>query len=94
MRDSGEFGTARLVAKLRREIDEGELRRRNALSRMASGLRFKSGDMVSIVETFGSGEAFLVEATNDHEDGCDWMGVLYPGEIEMVAPKAPGGERG
>jgi hypothetical protein len=84
MRDGGEFQAARLMAKLRREIDEGELKRRNALSKMAKGLRFRVGDTLRVVETFGSGEAFLVERAADKEDKCDWMGVLYPAEIEVV----------
>lgn len=94
MRDGGEFATARLVARLRREIDEGELRRRNALSRMASGLKLSIGDTLRVVETFGSGEAFLVERAADKEDNCDWMGVLYPAEIEVVeAESARRGQR-
>jgi hypothetical protein len=84
MRDGGEFQTARLMAKLRREIDEGELKRRNALRKMAKGLKLRVGDTLRVLETFGSGEAFLVERAADKEDNCDWMGVLYPAEIEVV----------
>ena len=40
-----------------------------------------------MVETFGTGEAFLVEFSKNGKaakDECDWMGVLYPTEIEVL----------
>ena len=39
-----------------------------------------------MVETFGTGEAFLVEFNKNGKAAkgeCDWMGVLYPTEIEL-----------
>jgi len=39
-----------------------------------------------VVETFGTNEAFLVEFNkNGHgaANSCEWMGVLYPAEIEV-----------
>ena len=83
MRDGGEmFRVVR--ARILREMDEKECRRRNALSRMEPGFRFSIGDEVSVLEIFGANEAFLVEAKADKR-GCAWMGVLKPGEIEMPA---------
>jgi hypothetical protein len=79
------------TAKLRRQLDEHECRRRNALSKSVPGLVLRPGDVGTVLETLGNNEAFLVEfnrggkATNGE---CDWLGVLYPTEIEVV------GERG
>jgi hypothetical protein len=85
MRDAAEF-VAMTTAKLRREIDENECKRRNALSRTSPGFVLRSGDVGTVVETFGTGEAFLVEFSKSAKapDQCDWMGVLYPTEIELT----------
>ena len=60
MRDAAEM-MAVTTAKLRREMDERECKRRNALSKTSPGLVLRPGDVVTVVETFGTGEAFLVE---------------------------------
>jgi hypothetical protein len=87
MRDAADFVAAMtMTAKLRREMDERECKRRNALSKTSPGFSLSTGDVGKVVETFGTGEAFLVEfnkngkATNGE---CDWMGVLYPTEVEL-----------
>ncbi|MEZ5773143.1 MAG: hypothetical protein R3D33_00080 [Hyphomicrobiaceae bacterium] len=82
MRDGGEFGVS-AVGRLTKEMDEQECRRRNALSRTLPGFRLKVGDVVNIVDTFESGNAFLVEVGDQRTNECRWMGVLTPGEIEM-----------
>ncbi len=86
MSDAG-VGQAIMTARLMRELDEGECRRRNALTtRDVPGFRLTSGDVGTVVETFGNGEAFLVEFSKGKKrqpDSCDWMGVLYPAEIEV-----------
>ncbi len=89
MRDAAEF-TAIATAKLRREIDENECKRRNALSKTSPGFVLKSGDVGTVVETFGTGEAFLVEFNKNggSPDQCDWLGVLYPTEIELAGAGA------
>jgi len=89
MRDAAEIG-AMTTAKLRREIDENECKRRNALSRTSPGFVLRLGDVGTVVETFGTGEAFLVEFSKNgkgHAE-CDWMGVLYPTEIELTGSGA------
>jgi hypothetical protein len=89
MRDAAQEGTV-VTAKLMRTLDETECKRRNALSRTAPGLALASGDVVTVVETFGANEAFLVEFNTQAKaraDACDWMGVLYPTEIEMLGAK-------
>jgi hypothetical protein len=89
MRDAAEF-VAMATAKLMREIDENECKRRNALSKTSPGFVLKSGDVGTVVETFGTGEAFLVEFSKNGKgkDQCDWMGVLYPTEIELTGAAA------
>ena len=86
MRDAAEIVAAMTTAKLRREIDESECKRRNALSKTSPGFVLRSGDVGTVVETFGTGEAFLVEFNKNGKapDSCDWMGVLYPTEIEVL----------
>ena len=87
MRDAADFMAAMTTARLRREMDERECKRRNALSKTSPGLVLRPGDVVTVVETFGTGEAFLVEFNRKgraKKDSCDWMGVLYPTEIEVV----------
>ena len=47
----------------------------------------RPGDVGTVVETFGTGEAFLVEFNKNGKAAkgeCDWMGVLYPTEIELA----------
>ena len=57
----------------------------------ALALALRQGDEVQVVETFGTGEAFLVEfhgKAKAKADQCEWMGVLYPTEIEVVGTTA------
>lgn len=88
MRDAAVHGVE-VTAKLMRAMDERECKERNALSKTEPGFRLSPGDVVTVVETFGSNEAFLVEFNGqtqrrERKDACDWMGVLYPAEIEML----------
>jgi hypothetical protein len=87
MRDAAEFASAVVRAKLRRELDEGECKRRNALSSTSPGFALRTGDVGTVLETLGNNEAFLVEFNKNgaaRTNECDWLGVLYPAEIEMV----------
>ncbi len=86
MRDAAKVMSAVMTATLNRELDENECKRRNALSRTTPGLVLRAGEVGTVVETFGPGEAFLVEFAKNGKaakDECDWMGVLYPTEIEL-----------
>lgn len=88
MRDSLDVGSAVKSARLTRNMDEAEVRRRNALSATKPGLSLGQGEVVTVLETFGTGEAFLVEfkkTKSSNPDSCDWLGVLYPSEIEVRA---------
>jgi uncharacterized protein DUF4926 len=86
MRDAADFVVAMTTARLRREIDERECKQRNALSKTSPGFTLRTGDVGTVVETFGPGEAFLVEFTKNGEAAkgeCDWMGVLYATEVDL-----------
>ncbi len=85
MRDAVEMTAA--MARLRRELDEHECKRRNALSRTIPGFVLRPGDVGTVLETLGNNEAFLVEFNREGKaknGECDWLGVLYPAEIEVV----------
>ena len=88
MRDTLEVTAVVKSARLTRGLDEAECRRRNALSANKPGLHLVPGETVTVLETFGTGEAFLVEfkkTKTTNPDSCDWLGVLYPAEIELRA---------
>ncbi len=84
MSDAAGFGEMTKTARLVREIDAGETRRRNALSVKRQGLKLEQGAVVTVIETLDQGNAFLVEFGARQPDKCDWLGVLYPTEIEFV----------
>ncbi len=87
MRDVADVAMAVTVAKLRRELDEVECKRRNALSETIPGFALRTGDVGTVLETLGDREAFLVEFNRNGKPAkseCEWLGVLYPAEIEVV----------
>ena len=87
MRDAAAVAGKVMTARLMRNLDVSEAKRRNALSSTKPGLALSEGDVVTVVETFDSGSAFLVEFNRGgkaKKDSCDWMGVVYPAEIEVV----------
>ena len=93
MRDAAEMMAAVMTARLNRELGERECKQRNALSQTAPGLVLRAGDIGTVVETFGPGEAFLVEFARNGKSAkgeCDWMGVLYPTEIELGSDPGKG----
>jgi hypothetical protein len=92
MRDAVEMTVPASTARLRRELDEQECRRRNALSRTIPGFALRTGDVGTVLETLGDNEAFLVEFNRNgsaRKGECDWLGVLYPAEIEVVDERRP-----
>ena len=87
MRDVAAVTGKVMTAKVMRELDAAELKRRNALSATKPGLQLHVGDMVTVVDTLDAGTSFLVEFTKGgktKKDSCDWMGVLNAAEIEVV----------
>jgi hypothetical protein len=84
MSDAAGFGELMRTAKLLREIDECECLRRNALSEKRKDIALRQGSVVTVLETLDEGKAFLVEFGQHAPDKCDWLGVLYPSEIEMM----------
>jgi hypothetical protein len=85
MSDAAGFGEMLKTARLVREIDPGECMRRNALSNKRPGLALREGTVVTVLETLEQGNAFLVEFGERTPDKCDWLGVLYPAELEFDA---------
>ena len=85
MSDAAGFGEMLKTARLLREIDASECMRRNALSKKRPGLALREGSVVTVLETLEQGNAFLVEFGEKSPDDCEWLGVLYPTEIEFVA---------
>ena len=93
MRDAAQNFSTVVTAKLNREMDERECRQRNALSMTHPGFSLAAGAIGTVVETFGTGEAFLVEFNKNgaaRNGQCDWMGVLYPTEIELSSTSEKG----
>ena len=84
MSDAAGFGEVMMTAKLLREIDESECLRRNALSDKRRDVSLRQGSVVTVLETLDEGKAFLVEFGQRAPDKCDWLGVLYPSEIEFT----------
>lgn len=76
------------TAKLVREIGSEECQRRNALSIKRGDLRLRQGSVVTVLESLDQGRAFLVEFGEREPDSCDWLGVLYPSEIEFEAGRS------
>lgn len=84
MSDAAGFGEALMTAKVLREIDECECLKRNALSNKRRDVALRQGSVVTVLETLDEGKAFLVEFGQRAPDKCDWLGVLYPSEIEFT----------
>ena len=85
MSDAAGFGQMTMKARLIREIGESECKQRNALSIKRPGLTLREGSQVTVIDTLEQGRAFLVEFGHKSPDACDWLGVLYPSEIELEA---------
>lgn len=85
MSDAAGFGEMMTTARLLREIDIDECQRRNALSNKRGDLRLRQGSVVTVLESLDQGRAFLVEFGEQSPEACDWLGVLYPSELEFQA---------
>jgi hypothetical protein len=86
MRDAAEV-MAVTTAKLRREMDERECKRRNALSKTSPGLVLRPGDCRHRGRDVRHGRGIpgrVQQKGRARKDSCDWMGVLYPTEIEVM----------
>ena len=84
MNDAAGLGQMVKTARLVRDLDAGECMRRNALTNKRPGLRLVQGATVTVLETLDQGKAFLVEFGAKTPEKCEWLGVLYPTEIEFV----------
>jgi len=77
---SGKLELVRLV----RDVDVAECARRNALSQKLPGFVLRQGQVGTVLETLQGGAAFLVEFGDCAPAACDWLGVLYTTEVEML----------
>ena|SRR5436190_160617 len=59
--------------------------RRIALTNKPADLVLAAGSVGIVVDTLDGGEAYLVEFGSRGPDRCDWLGVLYESEIELMA---------
>jgi hypothetical protein len=87
MRDASSMSGKVMTVRLLRAMSARETKERNALTTKDEGLALAAGTLVTVVETFDKGAAFLVEfnkAGKPKKDTCDWMGVVKPAEVEIV----------
>ena len=86
MRDAAEM-TAVTTAKLRREMDERECKRRNALSKTSPGLRCGRATSAPCWRRSATNEAFLVEFNKNGKarkaSATGWA-CCIPTEIEVM----------
>jgi len=75
-------------ARLIRQIDGYECERRNALTNRPADLALPAGSLGIVVERLDNGTAYLVEFGNRSADQCDWLGVLYASEVQLLEAAA------
>jgi hypothetical protein len=75
-------------ARLIRQIDKQECARRNALTGKVAGLALAAGTIGTVVDTFGNGDAYMVEFGSRGADDCDWLGILYASELQLISGAA------
>jgi hypothetical protein len=71
-------------ARLTRQLDVRDCARRNALTNKPANFELAAGSIGIVVDTLGNGDAYLVEFGSRGPDKCDWLGVLYASEIELM----------
>ena len=74
-------------ARLIRQIDKQECAQRNALTCKPVGVVLAAGTLGTVIDTLDS-DAFLVEFGSRGPNECDWLGVLYDSELQLVAELA------
>jgi hypothetical protein len=76
-----------LQARLIRQLDKQECAQRNALTCKPDGLVLGAGALGTVIDTLDS-EAFLIEFGSRGPNECDWLGVLYASELQLIAELA------
>jgi hypothetical protein len=71
-------------ARLSRHMNERECARRNALTNRPAALLLNVGTVGTVLDTLDKGEAFLVEFGSCGHDKCEWLGVLYASELQLM----------
>ena len=72
--------------QLTRQLEATEYAQRNALSDKTPHLMLPVGSIGIVVDQLSDG--YLVEFGTSGSDECDWLGVLYPSEIELAVDGA------
>jgi hypothetical protein len=70
--------------QLTRPMDVSECARRNALTNEPLELSLAVGTVGTLLDTLSDGEAFLVEFGSRGADQCEWLGVLYASELQLL----------
>jgi len=70
--------------RLTRPIDVSECARRNALTNNPVELSLAAGTVGTMLDTLSDGEAYLVEFGSRVSDQCEWLGVLYASELQLL----------
>ena len=72
--------------QLTRPLGSTECAERNALTIKPVHLMLPVGSIGIVVDQLSDG--YLVEFGTSGSDECDWLGVLYPSEIELAVDGA------
>jgi hypothetical protein len=75
-------------ARLIRQIDLQECAQRNALIGKVVGLTLAADTIGTVVDTFGNGDASLVEFGSRSPDDCDWLAILYGSGLQLISGAA------
>jgi hypothetical protein len=75
-------------ALLSRHMNERECAQRNALTNRPAALVLDVGTVGTVLDTLDDGKAFLVEFGSCGPDKCEWLGVLYASELQLM-PEVP-----
>jgi hypothetical protein len=75
-------------AHLIKHMNERECARRNALTNRPTALVLNVGMVGTVLDTLDDGQAFVVEFGSRGPDQCEWLGVLYASELQLM-PEVP-----
>jgi hypothetical protein len=59
-----------------------------ALAEPVVGLTLAADTIETVVDTFGNGDALLVEFSSHSGDDWDWLGILYASEFQLISGAA------
>lgn len=71
-------------ARLIKRLTERECAERNALTNRKAPPVLTAGTVGTVLDTLEEGRAFVVEFGSRGPDQCDWLGVLYASELQIM----------